>query len=134
MGITKMVNPLHMMSKMGILYTRWLKGGPLMYQMTKGDPFVPDNSFLHINTIWRWPLVIFYYFSYFIFSDHSFPSLTSSPHLSLRKYQNAYLWQQVMLRNIWLTIRQMLSPDIQLRRITLINLIHKMDSEIHVSK
>ena len=78
-----MVNPLYMMSKMGILYTRWLKGGPLMYQMTKGDPFVPDNqrvdSLHNINTICRWH---FYYFSYFIFSDHSFPSLTSSPHLS----------------------------------------------------
>ena len=74
------------------LCTWWAKGprdpshqmtkGTLMYQMTKRDPFVPDNSFLHINTIWRWPLVIFYYFSYFIFSDHSFPSLTSSLHLS----------------------------------------------------
>ena len=80
-----MVNPLYMMSKMGILYTRWLKGGPLMYQMTKEDHFVPDNQrvdSLHLNTICRWPLVIFYYFSYFIFSDHSFPSLTSSLHLS----------------------------------------------------
>ena len=69
-----MVNPLYMMSKMGILYTRWLKGGPLMYQMTKGDPFVPDNqrvdSLHNINTICRWH---FYYFSYFTFSDHSFP-------------------------------------------------------------
>ena len=130
MGITKMVNPLHMMvSNRGVLCTRRLKGGP-----TKGDPFVPDINqrvdSLHIIIICRWPLVIFYYFSYFIFSDHSFPSLTSSPHLSLRKYQNAYLWQQVMLQNIWLTIRQMLSQDIQLGRITLINRIHEMDSEI----
>ena len=82
MGITKMVNPLHMMvSNRGVLCTRRLKGGP-----TKGDPFVPDINqrvdSLHIIIICRWPLVIFYYFSYFIFSDHSFPSLTSSLHLS----------------------------------------------------